>query len=853
MHPVLNRVRAQHVCALLLFACAIAVRAAEAPAASWANFLTGTVEGFAESKVLANPAGGFYLYSSGDRPLIKFNADGSVAWEVRREPGINDVREVAQLDILDNGDLIAIVGAGANATIFGEHFTTDGRWLVHLRNADASPVFVKALENCWLTAVKARPGGGYYIGGVNWAAARVGADPLPIAADRIFVAQFSAALDWIADGESTGLTYGIAAIRVSGSGASTHIWAAGKAARAWAFAGRNIPAAGVFLLQLGASGNLIDAKSIAPAAEFSALELRPSGGAHLAVKPAGPASDVLKLDANGATVWHASINGTIAALTSTDDTYVVGVADNMAFTAALDSSGAIKWRRQDGGRLPASGNGVALLSDGRLAISGIAMPSGLFIDDFFLRDFGQIEVTGYAAFVATLAATPNLPPAFRVQPHAQKFAIRGENVTLHTETYSPSGAALEWYKDASLIPNQTAADLILPNIQAIDRGKYFVEARNATGLTRSREVEVVVNSITVTTVAGTDAPGIFESPRSPIILPDGSILAADSTKNVIKRVTAEAIATFAGAGGAGLLDGLPAEALFSSPSGLALQARYDGPLVYVADRGNNALRRIRFAPLTGEALSVAKTDPVFQGINAVSIVDGLPWVIAASATSTNIWNIHEITVSNLLGAATTGAIGGIAMDDRPNLYVADMVLNEVRRVLPGGEITSVASGLHEPSGIVLDDVANIYVSERASHTIRKISPTGAVTTIAGLAFSGYQNGNRAEALFNAPQGICFRNTSLIVADTGNHCLREIRFDPLNATDPAQARLIVVPGASLLISVSGPAATRFTIESTAQIGPGAQWKSEGDISAGAIDQLAVPKPAATRFFRARQLP
>src|SRR5213592_2902295 len=114
MFPVLHRLRAQSLCAVSLFAWRVAARAAEAPAASWATVLTGTSEGFAAPKLLANPTGGFYLYSFSDRPLIKFNADGSIAWEVRREPEINDVREVAQLDVLDNGDLIALVGAGAN-------------------------------------------------------------------------------------------------------------------------------------------------------------------------------------------------------------------------------------------------------------------------------------------------------------------------------------------------------------------------------------------------------------------------------------------------------------------------------------------------------------------------------------------------------------------------------------------------------------------------------------------------------------------------------------------------------------------------------------------------------------------
>jgi hypothetical protein len=179
------------------------VEASDVPAASWATLIAGGLNGIYNPKILPNPTGGFYLYSSGDRPLIKFNNDGSIAWEVKFDRGVNDVREVSQLDILDNGDLIGIVGASSNARVFGQQFVNDGRWLVQLHSADASPVFVKDLGNCWITAVKARPGGGYFVAGENWDIARIGADTLPIATNQVFVAQFTTAFDWATTGELT--------------------------------------------------------------------------------------------------------------------------------------------------------------------------------------------------------------------------------------------------------------------------------------------------------------------------------------------------------------------------------------------------------------------------------------------------------------------------------------------------------------------------------------------------------------------------------------------------------------------------------------------------------------------------
>lgn len=277
-------------------------RGAEPPPAAWATFLTGSIEGMLSPKILTNPAGGFYLFSTGDRPLIKFNADATIAWEVRHEIGINDVRQFLQLDILDNGDLIAIVSAASNARVFGQQFSKDGRWLVRLRSGDASPVFVKAVENCEITAVRARAGGGYFVAGFTIGAGRIGVDELSIATNNVFVAQFTTGIDWIATGEWKAFGDSIEAIR----GAGGTIWAAGNVTQPSSFGSKALSHAGVYVIQLGASGNVVDARVVAEPNGFAAMELRPGGGVHLATT-----TEVMRLNADASVAWRKPLTGVV--------------------------------------------------------------------------------------------------------------------------------------------------------------------------------------------------------------------------------------------------------------------------------------------------------------------------------------------------------------------------------------------------------------------------------------------------------------------------------------------------------------------------------------------------------------
>ncbi|MDQ5838669.1 MAG: hypothetical protein M3379_17970, partial [Acidobacteriota bacterium] len=105
-----------------------------------------------------------------------------------------------------------------------------------------------------------------------------------------------------------------------------------------------------------------------------------------------------------------------------------------------------------------------------------------------------------------------------------------------------------------------------------------------TGRNRVRKVS---KEGVVTTLAG---EGEFDAPVGVAVDKDGNVYVADTYKDRVQVITKDGqVRTLAGAGRPGLADGGAAEALFDTPCALAVT---DAGEVYVADTGNNRLRKI---------------------------------------------------------------------------------------------------------------------------------------------------------------------------------------------------------------------------------------------------------------------
>ena len=322
----------------------------------------------------------------------------------------------------------------------------------------------------------------------------------------------------------------------------------------------------------------------------------------------------------------------------------------------------------------------------------------------------------------------------------------------------------------------------------------------------------------VTTFAGSGAMGAadgkgtaasFANLMGITVDENGNVYVADSHNNLIRKISADGVVTtLAGNGKAGAVDGRGDTASFFNPAGVAVDKNGN---VYVADTHNSLVRKV--SP-DGFVTTIAGRRPgsfVHDTGNAVKFDN--PAGIAVDKNG-NIYVadwmnevIRKITpqgkVTNLAGnigfpgsndgtgpSASFYLPWGLALDSAANIYVSDTYNNMIRKISPGGVVTTLAgkkakgsangmgtaaSFLH-PAGIAVDKQGNIYVADMGNHKIRKISPAGLVTTFAGNGIRGSANGRDTTASFYKPYGVAVdQNGTVYVADYQNNLVRKIHF------------------------------------------------------------------------------
>lgn len=125
-------------------------------------------------------------------------------------------------------------------------------------------------------------------------------------------------------------------------------------------------------------------------------------------------------------------------------------------------------------------------------------------------------------------------------------------------------------------------------------------------------------------------------------------------------------------------------------------------------------------------------------------------------------------------------VQGIAIDGADNIYVAgnNMILKitpaAVTTTLAGSPTagsadgTGAAAGFNNPNGICADASGNIYVADKGNFKIRKITPGGVVTTLAGSGTAGTVNATGSAASFQNPTDVCISPSGeLYVTDQMN--------------------------------------------------------------------------------------
>jgi sugar lactone lactonase YvrE len=81
-----------------------------------------------------------------------------------------------------------------------------------------------------------------------------------------------------------------------------------------------------------------------------------------------------------------------------------------------------------------------------------------------------------------------------------------------------------------------------------------------------------------------------------------------------------------------------------------------------------------------------------------------------------------------------------------------------------------------PSSIVFDAQGNLYFVETGNHVVRKMTPGGIITTVAGSGVQGFSgdNGPATTAELDSPAGLALDSAGdLFIADSHNHRIREV--------------------------------------------------------------------------------
>jgi len=335
---------------------------------------------------------------------------------------------------------------------------------------------------------------------------------------------------------------------------------------------------------------------------------------------------------------------------------------------------------------------------------------------------------------------------------------------------------------------------------------------------------------TAVVLAGDGVPGTrdgdalrarFADPFGIAVGGDGTVFVADAGQSQrVRRIAPDGVVSTLAGGRLGRADGLGAAARFNTPSGLALAA--DGT-IYVADTGNNAIRRITpdglVSTLAGDGIAGNRDGPGYQarfnGPVGVA-VDAAGRVIVADTYNDRIRVIHpEGTVSTLAGSGEPGLLDGVAaharfdtpcgvaIDPAGRILVADTGNGLVRTITPDGVVSTLSSpadGIVRPVAIAAGRNGEAYVTDDRGRII-ELSPDGTARIVAGSS-PGFRDGPGRDARFRQPSGIAVAGPArLIVADTGNALVRVVG---------APSRLPLLPPASPRVS------PRFDDESFARL-------------------------------------
>ena len=304
-----------------------------------------------------------------------------------------------------------------------------------------------------------------------------------------------------------------------------------------------------------------------------------------------------------------------------------------------------------------AGTGASGATNGQASAATFNDPCGLFVDatgNVYVADTGNhlIRKIDASGNVTTLApATPfNSPNGLTLDASGNVYiADSGSSRILKMDTNGNVTVLAGASSSGSTNGQGTAASFNFPTGLAVDASGNVFVADMSNNLIRkidpSGNVTTFAGSGTQGSANGLGTAASFKSPRGLALDASGNLYVADSGNNLIRKIDASGnVTTLAGSGVQGAVNAQGTTASFTAPSGVSLDKSGN---VYVADRGNNLIRKIDTA---GNVTTLA-------GSGAQGMTNG-------QGTSASFYTPE-----------------GINVDAAGNVYVADTLNNVIRKIV----------------------------------------------------------------------------------------------------------------------------------------------------------------------------
>jgi sugar lactone lactonase YvrE len=358
----------------------------------------------------------------------------------------------------------------------------------------------------------------------------------------------------------------------------------------------------------------------------------------------------------------------------------------------VDGSGLISTVAGDGGFYFIGDNGPAY----RASIAG---PTGVAVDDkgnIYIADRSnnRIRMVDKLGMIRTVMGT------------GQRDYNGDSELARETNLHLPFGVVLD--KNGDLL--------------VIDRSHYRIRKLLMKG---NKVATLAGNGVKQFGGDGGPAQGAnLEFPHGIDVDSKDNVIFADKAHFRIRQITPQGIiSTIAGSGIRGNIgDGGPA--LKASIHPFRMRLNHKDEIFFISPSGFVSLvRKVNTKGIINEYITTGDAD----------------YQKAVLASGSGVSTRSDITVIS--------QFSDLALDKKGNVYLADRINHQVRKLDPNGKIKTIAgtgesnyfgdggpatkAAFRDPAAITLDEAGNLYVADAANNMIRKIDTKGIISTIAG--------------------------------------------------------------------------------------------------------------------------